>query len=153
MNAEVTALKSSATSMLTMTKVKDIMTRQVVTVGLDDTLGRVKEIFDKRRFHHVLVLEEGKLVAVVSDRDLLRAISPNIGSCKETYEDAATLNKRVHQIATRKLITLLHTASLQDAADIFNKNRISCIPVVDNFGDIVGILSLRDLLRAITASN
>jgi len=40
------------------------------------------------------VIESGKLIGVVSDRDLLKAISPNIGTMSETYRDEATLNKR-----------------------------------------------------------
>jgi len=52
------------------------------------------------------IVEEGRLHGVVSDRDLLRAISPFIGSVVETNRDLGTLNKRVHQIATRKPVTL-----------------------------------------------
>jgi len=127
--------------------VKQIMSAQVVTVEMDDTLQVVKAIFENLRFHHLLVVEDGELVGVVSDRDLLKAISPNIGSNTESYRDTATLNKKVHQIMTRNPVTLNQNASLHDAIRIFNGNRISCLPVVNDTARLVGILSWRDILK------
>jgi len=128
-------------------QILDIMTKKVVMVEMDDPLTQVKEIFDNSKFHHLLVVEEGKLFGVVSDRDLLKAISPNIGTMRVTYQDMATLNKRVHQIMTRKPITLPPDASLDDAVAIFNQHRISCIPIVDEEFRPVGILTWRDIMR------
>lgn len=127
--------------------IQDIMTSSVVTVEMDDKLSVVKEIFENSKFHHLLVVEHGKLFGVVSDRDLLKAVSPNIGTMSETYKDAATLNKRVHQIMTRKPITLSPTATIKDAVLLFNANRISCIPIVDHAFRPVGILSWRDIMK------
>ena len=126
-----------------------IMSTRVVTVELDDRIEIVKEIFDKLRFHHVLVVEEGRLFGVVSDRDLLKALSPNLGKDSETARDAATLNKRVHQIMTRKPMTLRPQASVREAIDLFLAHRISCIPIIEDDGKPVGIISWRDILRAI----
>jgi acetoin utilization protein AcuB len=128
--------------------VQSIMSTRLVTVELDDKLKTVKEIFDRLKFHHLLVVEEGRLVGVVSDRDLLRALSPFIGSMMETDRDVATLNRRVHQIMTRKLITLGPQAEVADAAALFLAHDISCIPVVDTASRPVGILSWRDVLRS-----
>ncbi|MEA5097434.1 MAG: CBS domain-containing protein [Burkholderiaceae bacterium] len=118
-----------------------------MTVEMDDKLSVVKDIFDSSKFHHLLVTEHGKLFGVISDRDLLKAISPNIGTMTETYKDAATLNKRVHQIMSRKPVTLPPNATVRDAVDLFNKHTISCIPVVDQEFRPVGIVSWRDVLR------
>ena len=71
-----------------------LMSKNVVTIEMDDSLSVVKEIFDNTRFHHLLVVEAGKLFGVISDRDLLKAISPNIGTAAETASDAASLNKK-----------------------------------------------------------
>lgn len=128
-------------------KVGDIMSANPVTVGLDDALAVVKEIFDNARFHHLLVIDEGQLVGVVSDRDLLKAISPNIGTNVYTPKDLDTLKKRVHQIVTRKPITLSANADVMEAVAIFNTHRISCIPVVDAANAAVGILSWRDIMK------
>ena len=127
--------------------IKKIMTVKLVTVTLDDKLESVKEIFDSLKFHHLLVVEEHKLLGVVSDRDLLKALSPNIGSARETYQDIASLNKRVHQIVTRRPIVLQESATVDDAIQAFNTHGISCLPVVDLNFRPVGIVTWRDILK------
>jgi acetoin utilization protein AcuB len=127
--------------------IKKIMSAKLVTIGLDDKLKTVKEIFDNLKFHHLLVVEERKLLGVVSDRDLLKALSPNIGSARETYQDVASLNKRVHQIMTRSPVVLQESATADDAIQAFNTHSISCLPVVDLNFRPVGIVSWRDILK------
>ena len=129
-------------------QIQEIMSRRVATVELDDRLSAVKEIFDTMRFRHLLVVEEEKLFGVLSDRDLLRALSPYIGSTVETPRDVATLNKRVHQVMTRKPLTLRPEADVREAIAMFLQHSISCIPVVDAEFRPLGILSWRDLLKA-----
>jgi acetoin utilization protein AcuB len=130
-------------------QVKDIMTRKLVTVGFDDPLETVKQIFDNVRIHHLLVVEDGELFGILSDRDLLKAISPNLGTTFETYKDRATLNKHVHQIMSRDLVSLGTEASVVEAIRIFNERSISCIPILDAERKPVGILSWRDIMRAL----
>lgn len=130
-----------------MTTVAQIMTSTVITVGLDDSLKTVKKIFDNERFHHLLVIDEGKLFGVISDRDLFKAISPGLGTRFETVKDTATLNKKVHQIVTRKPITLTPQSKMREAIVIFNQHPISCIPIVNNNHEAVGILSWRDIFK------
>jgi CBS domain-containing protein len=68
--------------------VGSIMTTRVVSVEMDDRLDVVKKIFDTLKFHHLLVVDTGgKLKGVVSDRDLLRALSPYVGSAAENARD------------------------------------------------------------------
>jgi acetoin utilization protein AcuB len=128
-------------------RIEEIMTKKVVTVRMDDSLSHVKDLFETHHFHHLLVVEQHKLVGIVSDRDLLKAISPNIGSATESPKDIASLNKRVHQIMHRNLITLTPNCSLLTAIHTFNCNKISCIPVVDEQLRPLGILSWRDIFR------
>jgi acetoin utilization protein AcuB len=131
---------------------RSIMTTRVVTVELDDPLETVKKIFDSVKFHHLLVVEGGKLCGVISDRDLLRALSPYVGTRSENARDAATLQKRVHQIMTRRPLTLPPEATVADAVKVFLEHRVSCIPVVDETFKPVGILSWRDVLESWPAS-
>ena len=130
----------------------DIMTARVVTVDMDDRLEAVREIFDAKGFHHLLVTDENKkLSGIVSDRDLLRALSPYVGSVAETARDLATLNKRVHQIMTRHPRTLRPQSGIAEAVNLLLAQRISCIPIVDDHFKPVGIVSWRDVLRSLAA--
>jgi acetoin utilization protein AcuB len=130
----------------------DIMTTRVVTVEMDDRLEVVKDIFDTMSFHHLLVVDEHKkLSGVVSDRDLLRALSPYVGSAAETARDLATLNKRVHQIMSRRPITLRPQSGISEAVNLLLTHRISCIPIVDDENKPVGIVSWRDIVKSLGA--
>ncbi len=127
--------------------IENIMSKAVVTVEMDSSLKVVKEIFDNVSFHHLPVVNGEKLVGVISDRDLHKALNPNIGTVTETLRDTAVLNKKAHQIMTREPVTLPLDADIADAIDIFNEQTISCIPVVNDKFKPVGILSWRDILR------
>ncbi len=129
--------------------VDTIMSRNIVTVEMDDSLKVVKEIFDNTRFHHLLVVEAGKLIGIVSDRDLLKSLSPRIGTSSETAQDISSLNKKVHQIMTRNPISLTSGAGIFDAITTFNRNNISCLPVINEQQQPLGILSWRDILKTI----
>jgi len=129
--------------------IEEIMSYSIVSVELDDSLKVVKEIFDNTNFHHLLVVASGKLFGVISDRDLLKALSPNIGTKFETLKDSASLNKRVHQIVTRKPMALEKSAGIYDAIHLFNNHKISCIPIVDDQQKPIGVVSWRDILKYI----
>jgi len=124
-----------------------IMSKRIVTVELDDTLRVVRDIFGNVAFHHLLVVDNKRLYGILSDRDLLKALSPNLGTAAETREDRATLNKKVHQIMSREPITLTEEAGVRDAIDLFNTETITCIPVVDDENRPVGIISWRDIIK------
>ena len=129
--------------------VKDIMSTNIVTVGMDDSLAVVKDIFDHASFHHLLVVEADTLVGVISDRDLLKSISPHAGTISETTRDALTLKKRAHQIMTRSPFTLFPDAGISDAISIFKNHGVSCIPVISDGNRPVGIISWRDILNTL----
>lgn len=130
--------------------VEQIMTRQVVSVGLDDSVQTVRDCFEDHHFHHLLVVEHHKLVGVISDRDLLRNLSPFIGkSLAERQQDTATLHRRVHQIMTRKPVSVSPETPIQDAARRMIEHNISCLPVTSPDMRVVGIVTWKDLLRAV----
>ncbi len=127
--------------------IASIMTRKVVTVEMDDTLLTIRIIFENVKFHHLLVVENKKLVGVISDRDFLKAVSPFIGKVIETTRDLDTLKKRVHQIMSRNPFTVSQETSIETAASLLLEKNISCLPVVSSQGDIEGIVTWKDILR------
>ena len=88
---------------------------------------------------------------MVSDRDLFKAISPRTGTVMATDRDNASLNKRVHQVMSRKLVVINQKDSVINAVKLFNANTISCLPVVNDDNEWVGILSWRDIFKQIEA--
>jgi len=135
------------------TTLRQVLTRHVVKVSMDDTLQTIKELFESHRFHHVLVVEGRKLVGVISDKDLLHNLSPFVGNTfNERTQDVATLHRRVHQIMTRDPVTAREETPLHEAVQLILKHNISCLPVVDEHSHPVGIVTWRDILRTLVPS-
>ena len=110
--------------------IKEIMTTRVATVSMDDRLGVIKEIFEQAHCRHLLVLEEEVLVGVISDRDLLRALSPYLDTDAEMNRDTETLNPRPPQSTSRKPLTISRDYTLPAAAAIILEQHVSCLPVL-----------------------
>ncbi|MFQ1803046.1 CBS domain-containing protein [Aeromonas veronii] len=132
--------------------IRDIMTTRVATVSMDDRLSVIKDIFEQAHFRHLLVLEEGELVGVISDRDLFRAISPYLDSEAEMSRDTETLTKRAHQIMSRQLITIASHLTVRDGVKLMLEKGVSCLPVLEN-GALVGIISWKDFLKVALESD
>ena len=127
--------------------VNEIMTTKVITIEMDATLGQIQKIFEKHKFHHLLIVEDGELIGIISDRDVLKEISPHVNTISEDSRARQTLKKKAHQIMSRKLITVESDTLVDDAASIMFKKNISCLPVVSPSGNIDGILSWKDILK------
>ena len=131
-----------------MLTVKEIMSRPVVTVSMDATLSDVQEVFERERFHHVIVVENGLAVGVISDRDLLKRLSPFVGNkLNERRQDENTLNLRAHQVMTRNPISVSPDDTVQKAVDLILRHNFRSLPVLDEYRRTVGILSWKDILR------
>lgn len=126
--------------------VAKIMSKRVVSVHMDDSLQSLRELFSATGFHHLVVVHNNQLQGIISDRDLMKAISPFVDTVSERNLDRATLDKKAHQIMTRNVITLHPDASIYTAIELFNNNKISCIPVVDEKHHAVGMVSWRDIM-------
>jgi acetoin utilization protein AcuB len=135
-----------------MVTVEKIMSPHVLSVDMDVSLKEIREIFEHVRFHHILVLENERLAGIISDRDLLKAVSPYASTQSERPRDAATLRKRVHQIMTRKPISVNVDSSVIEAIRSFIDHKVSCLPVLNQDGSVAGILTWRDVLKAIAAT-
>ena len=131
----------------------EIMTARVVTIEMDDSLEVIRDIFRKVQFHHLLVVDNEKLVGIISDRDVLKALSPYVETMSETNRDRATLNKRAHQIMSHHPVTVPQSCPLQEAAHLMLIRGVSCLPVTANDGAIQGVVTWKDVFRAFLGSN
>lgn len=128
--------------------VEDIMTHPVETISMDDSVDTIRRIFENSHYHHLVVVgDSGDCVGVISDRDLLKNISPFVGKPGERTADLSCLKRRAHQIMTRQLIAVRPNTALRAAARVMLDHRISCLPVVDGSKRCVGIVTIRDVVR------
>ena len=129
-----------------------IMTSKVITIEMDDSLEVIRDIFGKLKFHHLIVVDGEKIVGIISDRDLLKSISPYVDTMSETNRDRATLDKRAHQIMSHNAVTVQKTCPIQEAVRLMLVRRVSCLPVIRPDGSIEGVLTWRDVFKAFLES-
>jgi acetoin utilization protein AcuB len=129
------------------------MTRKPVTVAPGERMSSVKEIFESQPIHHVLVVRQGALLGMISKVDYAHLIKTgNESTHRQLIEDSRLYNYTVDEIMTRDLITLESTERLSVALEIFSKNIISAIPIVDN-GELVGLLTTHDIIKLLVAES
>ncbi len=123
------------------------MSRTLVRTTADATVLEAQELLARHGIHHLLVHDGGHVVGILSDRDLLRARSPFVGGLGEQSRDAATLARPVHQLISRRLVTVEGKATLRQAAERMLDAGISSV-LVGHPTHPDGILTWRDLVRA-----
>ncbi|WP_095509557.1 CBS domain-containing protein [Rubrivirga marina] len=128
--------------------VADWMTPDPAAVAPEAGLIEIRALFRSRRFHHVPVVEDGRPVGVVSDRDVLAAISPFLDTPAETHRDVDTLARTAADLMTTDLQTVGLDVPLAEASRQMVEAEVSSLLVVDEDGALAGILTVRDVLRA-----
>jgi acetoin utilization protein AcuB len=124
------------------------MTQPVQVISMDDSVDSIKQIFENHHYHHLIVAgDHGECAGVISDRDLLKNISPFVGKPTERSADLSCLKRRAHQIMTRQLVAVRPNTSLRAAMRVMLDHRISCLPVVDAKKHCIGIVTMRDITR------
>ena len=128
-------------------KIEAIMSTNVATVNIDDNLHLVRDIFHKLSYHHLVVVDCDRLAGVISDRDFLKAVSPNLDTQKETLVDQASLNKKVSQIMTKTVVAVNKDLQILTASKLMLSKGVSCLPIATEDKKVIGIVTLKDVLK------
>ncbi len=130
-------------------KVKDLMSKKVFTVGPEDMLDKVFFLFNFEAIRHLPVIEKGKVVGVLSDRDLKKIMGARRKIITDKVDGTQfTIHaRRVATIMDRGVTTIGPDEQAADAAAIMAKKKIGCLPVVKK-EKLVGIITSTDILRA-----
>jgi len=130
-------------------KVSELMSRELITVEPQDSVEEAVKLLRRRGVRHLLVMKKGRLLGIISDRDIKRALDPrktrkklmDIGGLYFLLEPIL-----VEEIMTRDPVVITPDASAGHAAFILVGRRFGALPVVES-GRTVGIVTETDLLR------
>jgi acetoin utilization protein AcuB len=129
--------------------VENWMNPNVITVDADDSMLDATKILKEHNIRHLPVLEKGKLVGVITDRDLKRA-SPSDATTLEAHEILYLIaNIKVREIMTKNPITVPYNYTIEEAAELLLQAKISGMPVVDKDGDVIGTITQTDLFKVL----
>jgi acetoin utilization protein AcuB len=128
--------------------IKDWMAKDPVTITEDTSMIKAIHIMKERRFRRIPVVAQGKLVGMVTDRDLKEA-SPSKATTLDVHELYYLLAElQVQEIMSRNPISVSQDDTVEHAAQIMLEHTISGLPVVDEQDRVVGIITQSDVFRA-----
>lgn len=113
------------------------MTKDVITLGPDNTLGEAREIMLKKRIHHLPILDGKTLVGMVTSWDFFK-----LGKSAEEYQSMP-----LKEIMTTKIATLDPDQHLGAVAEVLMEHLFHAVPIVNDKRELLGIVTSTDILR------
>lgn len=133
--------------MMEKTRVRDVMASPAITVGPDCSVPAAMSLMRENGIRHLPVVENGRLIGIVSHGDL-REASSRAAVNADTYEINFMLSRlTVGRLMARKVFTITADAFIVHAAELMTENKIACLPVIAPDGSVIGIITESDLMR------
>jgi len=126
--------------------------RAVVTVKPLDSVRHARELLERHRINQLPVVVDGRVVGIVTDRDI-RDASPSVFESSRHVRRHPEIDPDrvpVRDVMAVRVVTLSADASVAEAADVLRRERIGAAPIVDAEQRLRGIVTRSDLLRALT---
>ena len=139
--------------MLNKVKLKDLMSKNVIALNEDEPFSRVEEVFREKNIRHLPIINgKGKLVGIVTQRDLYRVQSPRIDEDGNWFYDKEALNTHILKVAmTKDPKTLGSENTVADALLLMVDKKYGSIPIVEKNGELCGIITQIDILKMAAA--
>lgn len=123
-----------------------IMTKNVITLSKSDDLMTAEKLFKENKIRHIPVVEDKKIIGMLSYTDLLRISFADAIDDDEEHVDAVVYNMfTIEQVMAKQLVSVPVDATVREVAEILSKREFHALPVVDN-GELKGIVTTTDLV-------
>jgi CBS domain-containing protein len=126
--------------------VREIMTASPVTLKPEDTLDLANDVISLGRIRHIPVVDDGKLVGLLSERDLMGAAAAKIFGLKQSTKSRLLKRVLIKDVMKKKLVTVTPETKIADAAHLMAEKKIGCVPVLSG-SSLVGLVTTTDILR------
>jgi CBS domain-containing protein len=131
-------------------RVKEFMSREVVTVDAAEHLDVAADLMRLGRLRHLPVMSGGRLVGIITQRDLFQASSSSVRNLRPDAARDWIASISVSEVMIGDVVTTEPEASMRSATEVMLVKKIGCLPVVDQ-GKLVGVVSETDCLRLLSA--
>lgn len=125
------------------------MKQDIVTIDKETPLGQAKEIIDQHRFRHLPVLEEEKLLGIITKTDINKALPSAVDASLGPGNSLISTHAKVSSFMTTNPVTAHPMDPLEKVALLMRKFKIGAVPVVEN-DKLVGIITETDIFQAFT---
>jgi len=120
------------------------MAREVVAIERDASLRRARRIMDNRQIRHLPVVEKGRLVGLISDRDIRAAAPSSAASMAPEAREEFLDQLKVGHVMTKQVLTATPETPIEEAALLMRQHKIGCLPVLEE-NLLVGIITETDI--------
>jgi acetoin utilization protein AcuB len=117
-------------------RVKDFMTENPVVAYPTDNIQNTFQVLINNGIHQVPVVSQGELVGIITDRDLRIALS----------EETSDQDPNIGSVMSKNPVSVTDDLKIVEAAKIIRRRRYNALPVIDKKGELVGIVTVRDIL-------
>lgn len=126
--------------------VREIMMGSPVTLRPEDTLDLANDVISLGRIRHIPVVDGGKLVGLLSERDLMGAAASQIFGLKQKSKSALLKSILIKDVMKKRVVTVTADTPIKEAAHLMADKKIGCVPVVAD-GMVIGLVTTTDILR------
>ena len=126
--------------------VREIMMGSPVTLKPQDTLDLANDVISLGRIRHIPVVEDGRLVGIISERDLIGAAASQIFGLKQKSKSALLKSVLIKEVMKKRVVTAAPDTPIKDVAHLMAEKKIGCVPVL-SAGAVVGLVTTTDILR------
>lgn len=127
--------------------VSAIMTKNIIKLNITDDLTKAEALFKAHKIRHIPVVNEDKIVGLLSYTDLLRvSYAEALDDETENVESIVFNMFSIRQVMAKQLIQISPETTIREAAEILSKNEFHALPVCDN-DVLVGIVTTTDLIH------
>lgn len=126
--------------------VKEIMVGSPVTLAPNDNLDLANDVISLGRIRHIPILDNGKLVGLISGRDLIGAAANRIFGLKQKSRSALLKSELIKNIMKKRVVTVTPDTPIKDAAMLMADKKIGCLPVLSD-GVLVGLVTTTNVLH------
>lgn len=130
--------------------VAEIMTKELITLTLSNSLYDAEKLFKKHKIRHIPIVNGEKLIGVLSYSDLLKISYADVLDDDQEFADVASVVYDMYsigQVMAKVVVSVLPTATIKEVTEMLSKQSFHSIPIVDEANVLKGIVTTTDLLK------
>jgi CBS domain-containing protein len=125
---------------------REIMMGSPVTLKPDDTLDLASNIISLGRIRHIPVVDDGRLLGILTERDLIGTAASHIFGLKQKNKSALLKSVMIKEVMKKRVVTATPETPIKEIARLMAEKKIGCVPILSG-GALTGLVTTTDILR------
>ena len=128
------------------TPISEIMTKELVTLYLNDSLETAEKLFKKNKIRHIPVIQNKEIIGILSYSDILRISFADVSDDEKNVDTFVYDMFTIKQVMAKNVFVVSSNTTVKEVAELLAKKEFHALPVVDD-NELVGIVTTTDLIK------